>query len=403
MGRTRKRQRRGMEHLTNGLSAGMAPTLSPRYLPVRAEMERTEPAFAQSAAGGAPAAPESVVAAPVLALEGLDPWAEIAGPALALEESETAADIGLTFSHPDQLELDPWSPERDAVIAEGDDFEEEDPPAERAEAVDAPAVPSAGETSPAGEREPVAASEPEPVAAVEPEPVAASGPEPFAASEPAGPIAEPAPVPEPPDVAELLYADARAAAEEGRAADAKRLYRDLVEQFPRHLRARNNLALLLDAAGDHDGALAELDGALELDAEHTTLLTNRGALLGALGRYAAAERDLRRVLRVEPANVEALFNLGVVMTKKGLWGEAVPPLRHVTLLAPDRGAAFYYLGEALNHVDDLLGALAAFQRATELQPANARALYGLGIIYDRLARPDDAALMYRKSREVARH
>jgi Flp pilus assembly protein TadD len=75
----------------------------------------------------------------------------------------------------------------------------------------------------------------------------------------------------------------------------------------------------------------------------------------------------------------------------------------VTELAADRGAAFYYLGEALNHVDDLLGALAAFQRATELQPGNARALYGLGIIYDRLARPDDAALMYRKSREVARH
>ena len=51
----------------------------------------------------------------------------------------------------------------------------------------------------------------------------------------------------------------------------------------------------------------------------------------------------------------------------------------------------------------LLGALTAYQRATELQPRNARALYGLGIVYDRLARPEDAALMYRKAREVARH
>jgi|GEM_PF-837820 len=374
MGRMRKRQRLGMGHLTNGLSAGVAPTLAPTYVPVRAEVERTEPAFAPSSAGAAPAAPEIVVVAPVLPLEGLDPWAEIAGPALALEEPGTVVDIGLTFSHPDQLELEAWSPDRDAVMAEGDDFEEGDPLATRDETVDAPAAETA----------------------------LAIAPEPDAASDPAAEIAEPAPAPEPLDVVELLYADARSAADEGRAADAKRLYRDLVAQFPRHLRARNNLALLLDAAGDHQGALAELDRALELDAEHTTLLTNRGALLGAQGRYAAAERDLRRVLRAEPANVEALFNLGVVMTKKGLWGEAVPPLRHVTELAPDRGAAFYYLGEALNHVDDLLGALAAYQRATELQPANARALYGLGIIYDRLARPDDAALMYRKSREVAR-
>ena len=71
-------------------------------------------------------------------------------------------------------------------------------------------------------------------------------------------------------------------------------------------------------------------------------------------------------------------------------------------LEPQRAAAHYYLGEALNHVDDLTGALVAYQRAAELQPANQRALYGLGIIYDRLARPDDAAQMYRRSREVAR-
>ncbi len=367
MGRSRKRQRRGMDHLTNGTPAGEMPTLAPTYVTVRAEVERAEPVYAAPAAPSQPAATEPDVLAPVLALEGLDPWAEIAGPALALEDAPPDADAGFTFSHPDQLELEPWSLERDAAMAEECEFEEEE-------------TPVAGEPN-----------------ATDPEPAVDS------AADPAPEAVEPTvAAPPPPDPAELLYADARGAAEEGRAADALRLYRELVAQYPQHLRARNNLALLLDASGDHEGALAELDRALELDTEHTTLLTNRGALLGTLGRYAAAERDLRRVLRVEPANVEALFNLGVVMTKKGLWGEAVPHLRHVTELAADRGAAFYYLGEALNHVDDLLGALAAFQRATELQPGNARALYGLGIIYDRLARPDDAALMYRKSREVAR-
>jgi tetratricopeptide (TPR) repeat protein len=369
MGRLRKRQRRGTDHLTDGTPAGATPTLAPTYVTVRAEVERAEPAYAALAAQSQPSVTEPEVIAPVLPLEGLDPWAEIVGPALALEDAPADVDAGFTFSHPDQLELEPWSLARDAAMAEAQEFEEEQPPV--ADEPDAP----------------------------EPEPAVES------AANPAPETAEPAfaaPPPPPPDPAELLYADARAAAEEGRVTDALRLYRELVAQYPRHLRARNNLALLLDAAGDHQGALAELDRALELDPEHTTLLTNRGALLGALGRYAAAERDLRRVLRVEPANVEALFNLGVVMTKKGLWGEAVPHLRHVTELAADRGAAFYYLGEALNHVDDLLGALAAFQRATELQPGNARALYGLGIIYDRLARPDDAALMYRKSREVAR-
>jgi len=347
MGRSRRRQRNGIPSRASSPD-GQAPILTPTYVTVRPDASYAEPT---------PVDPP--VAAPVLPLEGLDPWAEIAGPALLVEEPPTAEVAGLTFSHPDQLELEAW----ESDPASGDGMPNGLPHTERA-------------------GEPMTASD-----------GGAPGPE-----------AEPADTtpPKPSDPAEMLYAEARSAAEEGRTADALALYRGILAQWPQHLRTRNNLALLLDAAGDHPGALAELDRALEMDPEHTTLLTNRGALLGTLGRYAAAERDLRRVLRVEPANVEALYNLGVVMTKKGLWGEAVPHLQRVTELAPERAAAFYYLGEALNHVDDLLGALAAYQRATELQPRNARALYGLGIIYDRLARPDDAALMYRKAREVAR-
>lgn len=341
MGRSRRRQRREQDQPSK---SGQSAILTPTYVPMRAE----------------PVSMERLVAAPVLPLEGLEPWAEIRGPGIALEEPPEAGDgLGLTFLHPDQLELERWAP--DGATSAKDVI-----PVETAE--EPVAVP---ETSVPSAEAPAAAP-----------PLAAS-----ALSV---------------DPAELLYVRARHEADAGHVEDARRTYRELLTQFPQHVRARNNLALLLDAAGDHQGALAELDRALEQDPEHTTLLTNRGAMLGTMGRYAAAERDLRRVLRVEPANVEALFNLGVVMTKKGLWSEAAPLLRHVTELAPERGAAFYYLGESLNHVDDLLGALSAYQRAAELQPANARALYRLGIIYDRLARPDDAAAMYRKSRAVGR-
>jgi Flp pilus assembly protein TadD len=69
-------------------------------------------------------------------------------------------------------------------------------------------------------------------------------------------------------------------------------------------------------------------------------------------------------------------------------------------LDPSRARAWDALGEALNHVDDLDGALQAFQRSAELQPTNGRALRGLGVVYDRLNRPRDAALMYRRSREL---
>jgi Flp pilus assembly protein TadD len=63
--------------------------------------------------------------------------------------------------------------------------------------------------------------------------------------------------------------------------------------------------------------------------------------------------------------------------------------------------AYYYLGEALNKVDDLHGALQAFQRAAELRPSSAKVLCGLGIVFDRMNRPDEAAQMYRRSRDIA--
>ena len=63
-------------------------------------------------------------------------------------------------------------------------------------------------------------------------------------------------------------------------------------------------------------------------------------------------------------------------------------------------AAHYHLGEAYNHVDQLEDARLSYQRAAELAPTNWRAFHGLGVVYDRLGRPVDAAAAYRRSREA---
>jgi len=363
----------------NGHSDGEAVVvlterLSPTYVPVR---------------------DASAVPAPVLELEGLDPWAEIQGPALALEEKEGGAadEHVLTFDDPAQLVLEP--PAAEAVRT----FELEDPETDDTNAADV--VEASGTAGEELDEGPVEADDPLPILDEAKAAVTDVADAPAAEATGAAEVVEPVAPPEP-DPIEIRYGEAHAAADAGRTEDAKRLYRELLALHPTHVRARNNLALILDAEGNHKGALAKLDRALDIESENGTLLVNRGALLGAMGRYAAAERDLKKVLRVEPSHAEALFNLGVVMSKKGLWTEAVPHLKRAVELEPQRAAAHYYLGEALNHVDDLAGALAAYQRATELQPSNPRALYGLGIIYDRLARPDDAAQMYRRSREVSR-
>ena len=380
MGRLRRRNRR---EPTDQIEDGGAPSTT-----VAAPAEVLAPTYVS--VGEAAWSAESDT--PVLALDGLKPWEEIRGPAILLDDEPAPAESYIPDSN-DPRQLDLTAAEVAAALAAG----------QAAQSRDAASTQQEDETEFVQVDRPILVLEPEPETHVE---VQAELPlvMPHAvviATDDAAPrvetvAAEASPI----DHVEQTYQAARAASAEGRIADAKTLYQQALVERPSHVGARNNLALLLESAGNQQGALNEYDRALEFDAENATLLTNRGALLGAMGRYAAAERDLKKVLRVDPSHPEGLFNLGVVMTKKGLWGEAVPQLRRAVELDPTRGAAYFYLGEALNHIDDLYGAMAAYQRASELMPDHPRALYGLGIVYDRLGHPDDAARMYRKSREI---
>lgn len=165
-------------------------------------------------------------------------------------------------------------------------------------------------------------------------------------------------------------------------------------------------AQLPDASSNAAAAAAPppaptLDEALNADPDNAALLVQRAARFGAAGHYSAAQLDYERALRSEPTNSEALTGLGVLLSRRGLWHDALPLLRRATEVDAGRGAGWYYLGEVLNHVDDLAGAQAAYERAIELEPRNARALHRLGIVLDRLNRPDEATRMYRRSREVA--
>lgn len=153
------------------------------------------------------------------------------------------------------------------------------------------------------------------------------------------------------------------------------------------------------AGADH--ILAALDDAIAAQADSVPLLLDRAKLLGTMGRYTAARADLERALTLDPTSLTVRTALGIVLLRKGLWANAVPHLREVVEAESWSPTAWFYLGDALNHIDDLEGALAAFIRAAELDPRHAKALHGQGMVLDRLRRPDEAALLYRRSREAA--
>jgi len=201
---------------------------------------------------------------------------------------------------------------------------------------------------------------------------------------------------------ERLMARASESARAGRRHEAVEAYKGILALDARHVKARNNLAILLDATGDHEGALTQLRAALEWAPENLDVLSNLGAVLASLGRFEDAESRLRQALRIDPAHLDAQANLGILQYRRGLYQQAANELRKVCEKDPEHAMAHFYRGEALNRLGRVDEAVEVLERARDLTPENPRIYYLLGVLCDRQHRYDDAGRMYRRARELTR-
>lgn len=198
-----------------------------------------------------------------------------------------------------------------------------------------------------------------------------------------------------------MFEAAKAAWRAGRVDEAVQRYRELVATDPGHVRARNNLGVLLDREGSHEAALEHFQAALEVEPENVEVLTNHGAALAALGLYDDAEAHLRRAMRIEPGRLDVRANLGILYFRRGLYAQAEAELGWVCEQDPEHATAHFYRGEALNRLGRVDDALETLERASQLQPDSPRVYYLLGILYDKKHLRDEAGLMYRKARELS--
>lgn len=146
------------------------------------------------------------------------------------------------------------------------------------------------------------------------------------------------------------------------------LIRQAIASKPDIASYHNNLAKVLEEAGDLVAAARSYREALRLEPKDADGQYNMGVILQKLGRPAEAEVCFRNAARLKPGEFDYHYNLAIVLRDCGRLEEAVREYAEAARLRPE----FVEVHEVLGRVHMMLGnveaAISAYHRALELKP-----------------------------------
>jgi len=161
-------------------------------------------------------------------------------------------------------------------------------------------------------------------------------------------------------------------------------YKEAIELDPDYADAHLNLGMTYADMDRRDEAKAELQIAIQLDAQDPVARHELAALQMDDGDYRAAIALLNEVTRLEPTNNEAWLDLGICYAQKGFYQEAERCYGKARELQPDdvllnyNVAALYALWEKPSQ------ALPALKLALDKDPVKVRAWLAADPMFDSL-------------------
>ena len=136
-----------------------------------------------------------------------------------------------------------------------------------------------------------------------------------------------------PSAADAQAQEAAELGQQGKIAEAKAMYRAILEAEPNHARSLLGLGRLLMDEGDHKNALEHLEKISPV-AEERKDADPLIARLNLQGGAAQDENALRAALEADPNNFETKFNLAQALAAKGKYEEALK--EYLAIVKADR-------------------------------------------------------------------
>ena len=146
------------------------------------------------------------------------------------------------------------------------------------------------------------------------------------------------------------------------------LSRHNIEKDPADFEAHYNLAAMLQAKNNLEGAISEFEAAVRLRPQDATGNNALGAVLVAAGRPDQAVAYLQTALKSHPDYFDAHYNLGFALAGQNDFAGAAEQFRLASQLQPQDAAVEANLGVALAELGRYPEAKSHFEHALQMDP-----------------------------------
>jgi predicted O-linked N-acetylglucosamine transferase (SPINDLY family) len=185
--------------------------------------------------------------------------------------------------------------------------------------------------------------------------------------------------------------------QQGKFADAERLYREVLRSRPRDFDALHMLGVLQYQQGRVQDALPLLEAAIAVDARSAAAHINRGLALASLRRNPEALAAFDAALAIAPRNADALASRGDTLCDLGRRDEALASYDRAIAIDPRHVAALVNRGLALRDLGRPAEALASYDAAVAVAPEDAEAWNNRGVALTDLGSVEDALNSYERA------
>jgi predicted O-linked N-acetylglucosamine transferase (SPINDLY family) len=178
--------------------------------------------------------------------------------------------------------------------------------------------------------------------------------------------------------------------QQGKLAEAERIYSEVLEQAPNHFDALHLLGVIAVQTKQTERAVELITKAIGLNAKLAAAHSNLGSALRDLSRPEEALASYDKAIGLKPDSAEAYSNRGEALRDLKRPEDALASCDKAIALKPDYANAYNNRGNALMDLRRPEDALASYDKAIALKPDYAEAYSNRGEALRDLKRPEDA-------------